>query len=85
MSRASDILRERAEYALCRASVAAGGTRYTREAVEWRAVADLMADWDGAAYCPSCGVRQCEPEHGDEHHRGCKRVALERAITGESE
>ena len=51
MTRAADILRERAEYELCRASVVAKsvraatrekGTRYKRNAVEWLAVADLM-------------------------------------------
>lgn len=79
MSRASDILRERAETWF----VAERGSLATRD--ELRAIADLLGEWDTAAYCLSCGVRQCEPEHGDEHHTGCKRAAAELAITGESE
>ena len=80
MSRASDILRERARKA--DDIIAAYGLMHPDEL---RAIADLMGEWDTAAYCLSCGVRQCEPEHGDEHHTGCKRAAAELAITGESE
>lgn len=44
------------------------------------AVAALLDEWDDAAYCTSCGIRQCETGHGDEHHDGCKRTAVEHAL-----
>lgn len=77
MSRATDILRERAD----KWFVAERGSLATRE--ELHAVADLMAECDGAAYCVSCGIRQCTDDHTDDHHDGCKRAALERLIEGD--
>ena len=49
-----------------------------RQVIE--AVAALLDEWDDAAYCTSCGIRQCETGHGDEHHDGCKRTAVEHAL-----
>lgn len=78
MSRAAGILRERAR--MSEEHIAAYGLC---SPAELRAFADLMAECDGAAYCVSCGIRQCTDDHTDDHHDGCKRAALEQLIEGE--
>lgn len=74
MTRAADILRERAKKS--EDIILAYGVMYPDEL---RAVADLMDDSTTSdGYCRFCGARL-------DHFQGCKLAALERAITGESE
>lgn len=71
MTRAADILRERA-------AVAAGQGR-TRDMAIIGAVADLMVVLAAQDKCPCCGMKYAK------HEEWCVLAALERLIAGESD
>lgn len=97
MTRAADILRERAarneqhiKFAeqSPRQATREKASRYRREIAEWRAVADLLdacIDDDGHGLtCVICGGWRYGSATA-EHLPGCKRAAAERVIARERE
>lgn len=88
MTRAADILRERAarneqhiKFAeqSPRQATREKASRYRREIAEWRAVANLMVVLSAQDKCPCCDMTH------ERHEDWCVLAALERAITGEGE